>query len=106
MCRRGKSLFIICCATLVVSTLVAGCARRPKLIQPKPQGPPGGEIGNRPAEVQQALTVFVDRFMPALAEACDYIQKNSDATEARAAAKARKIGGALAAMKNAVNPNP
>src|SRR5688572_30586535 len=106
MRRRGTSLFIISCANSVLIALVVGCAQAPKLMQPQPPVQPGAEIGNRPAEVQQALTVFVDRFMPALAEACDYIEKNSTASESRTAAKARKIGGALAAMKNAVNPNP
>jgi hypothetical protein len=93
-------------ATLLLSILAGGCAHLAKMAQPKPAPAANGEVGNRAAEVQHALMVFVDRFMPALAEACDYIEKNSEDPEARAAAKARKVGGALAAMKNAVNPNP
>jgi hypothetical protein len=105
MLPRGTS-FAIFSAFALLSLAMTGCAARPKLIEPKPQPQAGGEIGSRPAEVQQALMVFVDRFMPAMAEACDYIESNATTPQARATAKARKVGAALAAMKNAANPNP
>jgi hypothetical protein len=90
----------------VACVVCMGCANRPKLISTPPPTTMQSESGIQAAELQQALTAFVDRFMPAVAEACDYIESNVTSPEARASAKARKIGAAMAAMKNAVNPNP
>ena len=92
---------------VAVSLLNAGCANQDRKAPTKEshalldKQEPG-----RVTQVQQSLMIFVDQFMPALAEGFDYIERNATAPEARAAAKARKINGALAALKNAVNPQP
>jgi hypothetical protein len=85
-------------ATLLIGE--GGCAPAPK----KPQVPP--QTNDTAAEVQQALMGFADRFVPALAEACDYVEQHAQSPQAAAAARGRKIGSSMAALKNAVNPYP
>ena len=92
---------------VAVSLLNAGCANQDRKA-PTKESPAllDKQEPGRVTQVQQSLMIFVDQFMPALAEGFDYIERNATAPEARAAAKARKINGALAALKNAVNPQP
>src|SRR5829696_9170225 len=95
-----------CSFAVIACAICVGCAGRPKLVAAPPPTTMPSDPGARTAELQQAVTAFVDRFMPAVAEACDYIDSNMTSSEARSSAKARKIGATMAAMKNAVNPNP
>ena len=64
------------------------------------------EIQARAPEVQQAVIIFVDAFISALVEACDVTERNIPDAKIRSSIQERKIGGALAGMKNAVHANP
>jgi hypothetical protein len=103
--RSHTTMPAVCCALAAIA-LLAGCALNPTPApSPTPtQGKSDG--GEKVAEVQLAVMGFADRFIPAVAEACDYIEQNAKTPETRSAAKGRKTGASLAALKNAVNPNP
>ena len=98
-------LLTFACVALVVA---CGCASNDKNKQsPAPRiFTPAADNKPTPAEVQQATLVFADRFIAALAESCDDLERNGTTPEARVAAQSRKVGAALATMKNAVQVNP
>jgi hypothetical protein len=93
---------------LAICALAAGCASGAKMAPALPAASEQQQADARAktALVQQALLVFVDQFIPAISEGCDYIVRNSKSTDAKISAQQRKIMASLAALKNAANPNP
>ena len=108
--RIARRVSIACIAIVIAATAAVspGCASS----KDKKNEPAAvrifapAENKPTPAEVQQATLVFADRFIAALAESCDDLERSATTSEARIAAQSRKVGGALATMKNAVQPNP
>ncbi len=93
----------------LVAVVACGCAPDKNAKQaaaPRIFAPAAAQNKPTPAEVQQATLVFADRFIAALAESCDDLERSAATSDARVAAQSRKVGAALAAMKNAVQTNP
>jgi hypothetical protein len=86
--------------------LITGCTPTPQPSAPRAPLQGNSAAPGKAQEVQLALMTYTDRFIPALAEACDYIEVNAKTPETRATAQSRKVGASLAALKNAVNPQP
>jgi hypothetical protein len=105
--RRLPSSFCGGLCILLVTCCITGCASKSRPSTAKdPLLQANSGPTDRSAEVQLALMEFADRFIPALAEACDYIGRNAKTNDARLAAQGRKVGASYAALKNAVNPYP
>src|SRR5580765_2706598 len=88
-CRHGL------CSLLAI-LLLAGCAHKSRPTTNRAPLQSNSEAGDRAMEVQLALMEFADRFIPALAEACDYVASNAKTNEARGAAQGRKVGASYA----------
>jgi hypothetical protein len=99
---RGFSIALGCLAIIAIMGCLGGCSSSEA---PANSSKSSNNIID-PQQVQSSTTSFADRYMTAMGDAYDQVEKNSPTPQAKIMAQRLKIYAAMGALGNAVDPNP
>lgn len=106
MANRSMSWFWLM-AALLASGLMVGCAGQGSAPDATPRVSRGESLRKMdPARIQADVMGFADRFVTAMTDVYDELERRAPTTEAKEAAHQLKTDMALGAISNAVNTRP